>query len=472
MKFQKILWLSFGAVMAGSLAACSGVGNGSKPDHMEISQTQGLLGVNSNKTFVCFPEPLTLSIVFDNGRFDSSFATRATWTSSNPEVAAVSNGDILYPGSTTLAYGAGVVVPNQPGTTTITASFASLSASYQLTVETPSAFSVDKASVSLVKHTSAPINAKAVVEGYTRTVTTFGTWSFTDQDGDEATGRTTVTDTTDNPLNKVVQLASSSSGVSLVAGDTLGTRTVQMALNCPDGSTAAAMAKAALKVPVNVRELKSLAITPEFPASQALNVMTYGDSVKPTIVNTTETIKVIAGFGDGVADTQDLSSQVTLQSSDATVVAPVIGYVSALKAGTANITASFPIIGVDGKPAYDDVDPVTSAPITITAGERTFKSLAIAPADEQTLTALDDLQYAAIVTFADDSTQDITRHVLWSVSDASVAAIGNNQTIKAGDLFSLQIPTAGPVSINVTATLGNANAAPTATVPLKIQALE
>src|SRR3546814_18836303 len=85
MKFHKILWLSFGVVTAGSLAACSGVGNGSKPDHLEISQTQGLLGINSNKSFVCFPEPLTLSIVFDNGRYDSSFATRASWTSSNSD---------------------------------------------------------------------------------------------------------------------------------------------------------------------------------------------------------------------------------------------------------------------------------------------------------------------------------------------------------------------------------------------------
>src|SRR3546814_2471784 len=143
------------------------------------------------------------------------------------------------------------------------------------------------------------------------------------------------------------------------------------------------MAKAALKLYSNVRHLKPLTITPEFPASQALHVMTYGASTKPTVINTTETIKTIAGFGDGVTDTQDLSSQVTLQSSDATVIAPVIGYVSALKAGTANITASFPVIGADGDPVYDDVDPVTSAPISITAGERTFKSLAIAPSDEQ-----------------------------------------------------------------------------------------
>src|SRR3546814_19513017 len=111
--------------------------------------------------------------------------------------------------------------------------------------------------------------------------------------------------------------------------------------------------------------------------------MTYGASTKPTVINTTETIKTIAGFGDGVTDTQDLSSQVTLQSSDATVIAPVIGYVSALKAGTANITASFQVIGAAGDPVYDDVAPVTSAPISITAGGRTFKSPEIAPVYEQ-----------------------------------------------------------------------------------------
>src|SRR3546814_9514378 len=118
------------------------------------------------------------------------------------------------------------------------------------------------------------------------------------------------------PHDKVVQLASSSGGVSVPADDTLGTRTAQMALKGPAGSAAEAMAKAALKLSVNVRDLKTLTITSEFPASQALNVMTYGASTKPTVINTTETIKTIAGFGDGVTDTQDLSSQVTLQRSE------------------------------------------------------------------------------------------------------------------------------------------------------------
>ncbi|HET8883389.1 MAG TPA: hypothetical protein VFM56_14540 [Solimonas sp.] len=472
MKFQKCLLLSLCAVLSGVTAACHGVGDGSKPDHMQIAQTGGLLGLNSGKSFVCFAEPLTLSIVFDNGRYDSSFATRAHWTSSNPDVAAVSNGDILYPGSTTLAYSSGVVVPKQPGTTTITANFASLSASYDLTIENPSSFSIEPASISMARHSTSPINAKAVIEGYTRTVTTFGTWSFTDQD-DETTDTDTGDDTTDdNPLDKVVQLSSSSSGVALLAGDTLGTRTAQLTLACPEGSDAAAMAASALKAPVNVRELKTLTITPEFPATQQLNVMTYGSGDDATTVNTTETMQVLGGFGDGVADTQDLSTQVTLQSSDKTSIVPVIGYVSVLKAGSATVTASYPIIDAEGNPVYDDVDPVTSAPVTITGGERTFKSLAIAPSDEQTLTALDDLQYSAIATFTDDTTQDITRHVFWSVSDASIAAIGNGQSIKAGDLFSLTIPTDGPLSVDVTAALGTAEDAPSATVPLKIQALE
>src|SRR3546814_3917038 len=135
---------------------------------------------------------------------------------------------------------------------------------------------------------------------------------FTDQDEDEAAGSATATHTDEKPVDKVVQLASSSGGVSLLAGDTLGTRTAQMALNCPAGSAAEAMAKAALKLSVNVRDLKTLTITPEFPASQALNVMTFGASTKPTVINTTETIKTIAGFGDGVTDTQDPSSSLKI----------------------------------------------------------------------------------------------------------------------------------------------------------------
>jgi hypothetical protein len=261
--------------------------------------------------------------------------------------------------------------------------------------------------------------------------------------------------------------------VSLVAGDTLGTRTAQLALACPEGSSAAAMV-AALKVPVNVRELKTLTITPEFPAEQPLNVMTVGSGTDAKTVSTTETMQVLGGFGEGVSETQDLSAQVTLQSSDTDVILPFPGYVTALEAGTANVTASYPIIKADGTPVYDDMDPVTSAPVAIIAGARTFKSLAISPSDEQTLTALDDLQYSAIATFTDDTTQDITRHVLWSVSDASVATIGNGQTIRSGDLFSVTIPEE-PVSIDVTAALSNDQDAPStmsATVPLKIQALE
>src|SRR3546814_18442899 len=107
----------------------------------------------------------------------------------------------------------------------------------------------------MVKHTSTPINAKAVVEGYTRTVTAFGTWSFTDQDEDEATGSTTATDTDENQLDKVVQPASSSGGVSMLAGDPLGKRTAQMALNCTAGRPAKALEKDARKLAVHVGDM-------------------------------------------------------------------------------------------------------------------------------------------------------------------------------------------------------------------------
>lgn len=462
MHFPRIsVWLC--AAVAGlSLAACSGVGNGSKPERLEISQSQALLGSSTNKSFVCFPEPLSLSIIFDNGRFDSGFATRATWTSSNPDVAQVSNGEILIPGSSTLAYNRGVVIPHKPGTTTITAAFSELSASYELVVENPSAFSIEPASLAMAKHTTSPINAKVVVDGYTRTVTSFGTWSFTD--ADEDTGGGTDADDDDDPSN-IVQLITSSGAVTLSAGDTYGTRTAQVRFSCPEDSEVAALAEG-LQAPVSVRELKTLTITPEFAADQPINVMTIGEDT----INTTEILTTTAGFGDDVSETQDVTRQVTLQSSDNDTIVPVIGYVSALKAGTATVTASYPIIDANGDPVYDDVTPVTSAPVTITAGERTFKSLAISPADEQTIAPLANIQYHGIATFTDDTTQDVTRHVVWSTSDASIAVIGNGSSIQSGNAFSLRIPEDGSESVDITGTIGQDEAETKVTVPLKIEA--
>jgi len=75
----------------------------------------------------------------------------------------------------------------------------------------------------------------------------------------------------------------------------------------------------------------------------------------------------------------------------------------------------------------------------------------------------------------DGTTQDITRHVLWSTSDATIVVIGNGSSVQAGTAFSVQIPQDEPDSVDVTATLAlddkSDGDTKEVTVPLKIQAL-
>lgn len=463
-RFFPVVLLGAAATLLG---ACSGVGNGSRPKSMEIIHANALLGTDSDKAFVCFPEGLALRIIFDNGHYDSGFASRATWTSSNPDVVEVSNGDVLVPGSTTNAYDVGVIFPKRPGTATITATFSELSASYDLVVEEPQSLSLDATSMSMAKHSTSPINLKAVLDGYTRTVTSaaFTTWAFTDEDPDSSDDS--------SPDDIVALLFDSNGNPSLQAGKTLGSRILQAKLpGCPEDSPAAALAEN-LTVPVQVRDIQTLTLTPEFPAEQPINLLKVGTRENP--IATSEKMTVTAGFGDGVADTQDLSSQVTLRSSDSTIAQPTIGFVLAAKAGTANITATYPIIGADEEPVFDDVGPITSAAVPVTVGERTYGDLAVSPSGEQTINALDSIQYHAIATMTDGTTQDITRHVLWSTSDATIVVIGNGSSVQAGTAFSVQIPQDEPDSVDVTATLAlddkSDGDTKEVTVPLKIQAL-
>lgn len=448
MHVQRSLFLMSFIAAATALSSCNGVGSGSRPTSLIITPGTGaLLGSNSHKVFLCFPQQMGLIVLQDNGDYNPNFAYRATWTSSNPDVAAVSNGDILYPGTTTSAYANGTVIPKTPGTTKITAQFSELSASVDLTVEAPDEFSIVPANPSLAQFTNSPINAQVVVDGYTQTVTTLGDWTFPDQaDADPNVA---------NPLDDIVKLAPSSSGISLVAGPTVGSRVVQVKFpSCPEGSDAASRA-ANLTTTVNTRVLKTLTITPEFLPDQPLNYITNG----ATKFASTETMKVTGGFED-VPETQEMPpALIDLNSSDPTVLAPYAGYVAALKAGSATVTATFRVLDAAGETLVG----VTSLPVTVLTGERTLSSIAISPAEPQTIYALDHLQYHAIGTFTDNTTQDITRSAVWTVSDAAIITIGNGSTIPSGEAFSLRIPDQGTESVNVMATVGANEDAKTAT---------
>lgn len=380
-------WLSV-SIAALLLSACGSLGDGSKPESLEIRRpvSSALLGPTSNKAFVCFIEQMQAVAEDSEGRL-GDFSSRVIWASSNPDVAQISNGEIQLPGDPTRAYASGVVIPKAAGTTTITARFSKLSASYELVVGEPSAISITPTSLSLARYSQSPFTLQAVIDGYTRDVTALARWTI-----DEAEESDTTTD-----------IASIGSSGVVLANKTLGTLTARATLDaCPAGSPSAALV-ANLTSAINVRALSSLSVAREFSA--------------PLVIGTTEKF-TITGHFDGTDQTQDLSLQIRFENVDAGGVVDTAG--SAIAGGTspANFVLASSVGTTRVRPRYPSADredfPTVNGPISeVTTIERTFASFVVTPATA-TVAPFEAQQFRAIATYADGATQDITRHVAWT----------------------------------------------------------
>lgn len=399
------------------LSACGGLGDGSRPESLEIGRpATALLGLTSTKAFVCFPEQLQVIATDSDGRL-GDFTSRVIWTSSNPEVARISNGEIQLEDDPTQAYGNGVLIPKSAGTTTITAKFSKLSASYELTVDTPTAITLTPSSQSLAKFSYAPLKIVATLDGYSRDVTALAKWAIDEAESSDDADDIAVVGTT---------------GV-VTAGDTLGNVTARATFQaCPEGSPSAALA-ANLTTAVHVRELSSLSVTREFSA--------------PLVVGTTEKFTITGHFA-GTDETQDLSPQILFTSGDSTIAGGTSpsNYVLAAKAGTTTVTPRYPTTDRDG------ITTVTGAAQSVEAVDRTFVSYVVTP-ESATVAPFGEQQFRAIATYADGATQDITRHVTWTypqevldelqddgITDRySLVSIGNTSYDNAGLVKSLQL---------------------------------
>lgn len=134
--------LSRGAVFIGAvglllLSACkngSPVGEGQGPKSVRVAYGTE---TSSLQTVECATVPLSAIATFDgdHGRTDSTVTSRVIWSSSNPGVIDVSNGNIeTAPGSRSF-YPAGTVVARTIGSAVIRADYAGLSAGFSITAK-------------------------------------------------------------------------------------------------------------------------------------------------------------------------------------------------------------------------------------------------------------------------------------------------------------------------------------------------
>ena len=331
-------------------------------------------------------------IFSDNTKQDLSAAV--SWSSSNTAIATIGNA----------AGSAGLATSLKAGSTTISATFGSLSGSTVLTVTSAvlSAIEVTPLNLSIPLGTSQAYAAIGTFsDNTTQDLTSVVTWSSA------ATGVATISN------------AQGSSG--LAASVAPGATTITAKLGTIQGST---------PLTVTSATLVAIDVTPEIPSIPA------GHQQQFTATGT---------FSDGTV--KDLTTEVVWSASPANVAAVSNaqgseGLSSLLAPGDATITATA------GTVSGNTVVTVTSA---------TLVAIEVTPPDPSIPLGLTE-QFVATGIFSDNSVADLTEEVTWNSSATGVATISNSAGSEG-----LATPVA-PGTTTVTATLGGTSGTTSLTV--------
>ncbi|WP_191966220.1 Ig-like domain-containing protein [Oryzomonas japonica] len=324
--------------------------------------------------------------------------SQVTWASSNTNAAP--------------APAAGTTVTSAPGTTTISATLGSVGGSTTLKVTggTLTSFSISPNSRTLVKGTMGRISATGVFsDGTSRDITGALAWTV------DFPNRATLTE----PSGNVMWVSALASGAVTITADS------------------ASLRKTAT-VTVTAPSLNHLEIS---PTSLSLTKGSTGRFALTAIFND--------GTSQVVTDSSSAGSPTTW-SSNTTSVATVgttglaSGQVTAVAAGTtATITA-----------AYGG----TTITATVTVTAKTPKRLDISPSGTTNAVAVGSATpFTATVTYSDNTTADVTKDTVWTISDANVAVLADSQQLP-GQVMGVDSGTA-----TLTATFGGITA-PTVTV--------
>jgi Flp pilus assembly secretin CpaC len=271
--------------------------------------------------------------------------------------------------------------------------------------------------------TSATLQSIAVTPG-TASIAPTGTQQFT------AIG--TFSDGTTQDVTSTVTWASSSPTVATI-GSLNGLALGQAAGTTQITATLGSVSSTAATLKVTSATLRSISLSAT-TASVARN----------------GTVQLLATgtFSDGT--TQNVTTSAAWSSSNTNIASVGAGLVRGLAPGSTQITAT--------------IGGVTSPIVTVTVTSATLKSIAVSPSS-RSIAAGTSLQFTALGTFSDGSTQNITSAVAWASSSTSVAAInpssGLATAVAAGSttITATQGAAGSPVAIAIGAvnTVNNSN---------------
>lgn len=408
-------------------AACSPTGNGIGPVRLVVNGPTGLVDAPSARIFECIRNPITATLYFSDGSA-GNFTNRVVWSSSNPAVVRVSNGDEPAPAPSTGFFANGVLTPVAPGTATVTATYLGLTDSIQVSVGTPANLKVHVVNPQNGQRIDPPGNSFRIG------VSTLQDLSVTASlDGVETNLDGAASWAFDAP-NTAIATIDAGSGV--VTGVAAGGPLVARASFAPCALSASTS--------VSVAPVQALSIVPEFGTANL-------------IVPNSEAFTVLADFGDGPE--QDVSLQSTLSSSLAAAgtFSTGIGTTNLLFALTAggpfNVTATI---------KQGDAT-ITSAPVAVTTVTDTLQSIAVTPASASIVAGSNQVaQFTVTGSYLSGATQPVTRLASWATTDATIGQVLTGTQL-AGQAVSTGTT---PGTVTLTATVPSATVTPTATATL------
>lgn len=389
---NKLLWLGVLLIM---VLTCGCGFDGTLTRHNDFVPLTSITISSQTSTIAANTSTKLTAIGNYSGQFTRDISDLVTWSSGTPAVA-----QFTTTGSPSRVTGVA------PGSSVVTATVGTVTATYTVTVSS--------ATISSVAITPA---TPTVPSGLTSQLAATGTFS------DGTTQDVTLEAAWTSGTPSVATVSNGTSSKGLVTGVAVGTAAISATFDGISGSTT---------VTVSAATLKSIAITPANPSILSLSPGVF---------------TAIGTYTDG--STADITSRVSWASSN-TLVATVAtgGTAATLKAGTVTISAA--LSGITG---------VTD--LKVTGGNLT--AITITPANG-TMVKDTVSRIIAIGTFSTGAQRDITGAVSWSTDNVSLATV----TAAGGNLAWLNALAVTPTSSPTVITAGTSSL--TATTKLTVTA--
>jgi hypothetical protein len=377
------------------LAACgdTSVSEGTEP----VALTVNLAGATGTVAVSeCILSQATATLYFDGnlGLSSGDFSARAVWTSSDPGVVAVSNGELPAAGGSGY-YAAGVLLPRRTGVAQVSAKYLDFTSTMTVEVQ-PVLMTLEPALSEIAERSSQSFELKlASSSGLVVSAAEGIGWSI-----DQA-----VTNANVDSSGKLTANAAGDARFTLRAQPVGCDRSASMSLK--------------------VSAIDHLSYSREQPEA-------------PLPVGYSDLLKVYAYFADAGSPPQNLTAQLSYEAEDDEILGLTLGsdylLVTALDTGSSGASASF--------------EPENGKALSLTLPSYVTEELE--PSDLRLTPDSQRLVYpatglvSALALFEDGIERPVSRHVVWSSSDSNLLTV-NGSGDSAGEISTANVDYSGQV---------------------------